>query len=52
MEAEEKTEELNPLDQSKNNRYDYFNICHHFVRKIKKLNELNQIRKIKNPGFS
>ncbi len=33
-------------------RYDYFNICHHFVRKIKKLNELKAIGKIKTPGFS
>lgn len=46
-----KSEEL-AGNESKSNRYDYFSICHHFVNKIKILNELQNVGKIKHPGFS
>lgn len=32
--------------------YNYFAICHAFVNRIKALNELQQLGKIKTPGFS
>lgn len=43
--------ELNSKE-SEIKHYNYFDICHHFVRKIKLFNELQSLSKINPTGFS